>query len=293
MKTSKLILSSLLLTVIIELPAIAVPRVFVSGLGNDANPGSITSPKRSFASALTVTDAGGEIIVLDSAGYGPVTINKSVSIISPTGVYAGVTATSGDGITVNAGTGDVVTLRGLTLNGVGGGSGINFIAGDRLHVENCVVNGFSFGIIVDGGGVASAQLFVKDTTCRENAQGINIFAGNGTLDHVRLEGNTNVGLIVSNSGVSASIANSVVSGNNTGIDVVSAAQVNVESCVVANNRSYGVFVGAVCRISNLTVTDNGTGISNSGTVETRQNSTVRGNSSADTTGNAFVVISGV
>src|SRR2546425_807205 len=103
MKTSKLILSSVLFTLIITLPAAAAPRTFVSGLGNDANPGSITSPKRTFASALTATDAGGEIIVLDSAGYGPVAISQSVSIISPLGVYAGVTVTSGNGIDVSIG----------------------------------------------------------------------------------------------------------------------------------------------------------------------------------------------
>src|SRR5207302_10677152 len=126
MKTSKSLLIYLFITLAAALPAAAVPRVFVSGLGNDANPGSLTSPKRSFTSALTVTDAGGEIIVLDSAGYGPVTINKSVSIISPTGVYAGITVTSGNGVTVSAGASDVVILRGLTINGLPGFNGIQF-----------------------------------------------------------------------------------------------------------------------------------------------------------------------
>src|SRR5207302_4023776 len=143
MKTSISLLISLSITLAASLPAAAVPRTFVSGLGNDANPGTLTSPKRSFGSALTVTDPGGEIIVLDSAGYGPVTINKAVSIISPPGVYAGVTVTSGDGITVSAGASDVVILRGLTINGAGGTNGINFTDGAALHVENCVISRFS------------------------------------------------------------------------------------------------------------------------------------------------------
>src|SRR5207302_6412654 len=126
METSKSFLISLLITLAATLPALAVPRVFVSGHGSDSNPGSITSPKRSFASALTVTDAGGEIIVLDSAGYGPVTIGQSVSINSPTGVYAGITVTSGNGVTVSAGASDVVILRGLTINGLPGFNGIQF-----------------------------------------------------------------------------------------------------------------------------------------------------------------------
>src|SRR5205823_723705 len=157
------------------LPAAAVPRVFVSGLGNDANPGSLTSPKRSFTSALTVTDAGGEIIVLDSAGYGPVTINKSVSIICPTGVYAGVTVTSAgsaSGITISAGANDVVILRGLTINNAGGFYGIVGSTAGMVHVESCVISGFG---VVGGAGIAwnaAGQLFVKDTVCRENFDGI-------------------------------------------------------------------------------------------------------------------------
>src|SRR5215813_4865531 len=101
-------------------------RTFVSGSGNDANPCSQGAPCRSFAGALAQTSPGGEIAVLDTAGYGMVTINKAVSIVNEEGVEAGITATSGDGITINAGSGDVVNLRGLTIVGAGGGNGITF-----------------------------------------------------------------------------------------------------------------------------------------------------------------------
>src|SRR5438105_5530674 len=115
MKTFKVLLASLLVALAAALPALAFQRTFVSGLGSDSNSGTLSSPKRTFASAITVTDAGGEIIVLDAAGYGPVTINKSVSIISPPGVYAGISPTSSNGIDVNAGASDKVVLRGLTI----------------------------------------------------------------------------------------------------------------------------------------------------------------------------------
>src|SRR5262249_54412423 len=69
-------------------------RTFVSGQGSDSNPCSLAAPCRSFAGALAQTNAGGEITVLDSAGYGTVTINKSVTITNPGGVEAGVTTTS-------------------------------------------------------------------------------------------------------------------------------------------------------------------------------------------------------
>src|SRR5205085_4552356 len=96
----------------------------------------------------------------------------------PLGVYAGVTVTSGDGITVTIGTSDTVVLRGLTINGAGGTNGINFTAGGNLHVESCVVSGFSSnaGIFVPSGAGAGAQLFVKDTVCRRNYLGIDMEA---------------------------------------------------------------------------------------------------------------------
>jgi hypothetical protein len=92
----------------VALPAAAASasaqRTFVSPGGADANTASNCSlvlPCRSFGAAITVTNTGGEIIVLDSAGYGPVAISKSVSIISPPGIYAGVSVLSGEGITMN------------------------------------------------------------------------------------------------------------------------------------------------------------------------------------------------
>ena len=71
--------------------AMALPqRTFVASTGNDLNSCILTAPCRGFAHAITQTNLGGEVIVLDSAGYGPVTITQSVSIIAPAGVYAGV-----------------------------------------------------------------------------------------------------------------------------------------------------------------------------------------------------------
>src|SRR5215831_20301569 len=95
-------------------------RTFVSGSGSDTNPCSLGAPCRSFAGALAQTSPGGEIAVLDTAGYGAVTIGQAVSIVNEEGVEAGITATSGDGITINAGASDVVNLRGVTLVGATG-----------------------------------------------------------------------------------------------------------------------------------------------------------------------------
>src|SRR5215468_8819023 len=113
-------------------------RTFVSGNGSDSNPCSLAAPCRSFAGALTQTSPGGEIAVLDTAGYGAVTITQAVSIVNEEGVEAGITVTSGNGITINAGATDVVNLRGLTLVGAAGGSsGITFNTGRVLNIQNC------------------------------------------------------------------------------------------------------------------------------------------------------------
>jgi len=72
---------------------------------------SVSSPCQTLQTALALTAAEGEIYVPDSANYRAVTINKAVSITSERAV-AGVLATSGAGITVAAGAGDVINLRG-------------------------------------------------------------------------------------------------------------------------------------------------------------------------------------
>src|SRR5438477_9591417 len=102
-------------------------RTFVSAAsGDDVNPCTRALPCRNFQAAIAQTTSGGEVVVLDSGGYGPVTISQAVSLVAPPGVYAGISVFSGAGITVNAGPSDVVTIRGLTLNGLGGNTGIEF-----------------------------------------------------------------------------------------------------------------------------------------------------------------------
>jgi parallel beta helix pectate lyase-like protein len=302
MKTIKLILTSLAIILSAALPALAVPRVFVSGLGNDANPGSLTSPKRSFSSALTVTDPGGEIIVLDSAGYGPVTINKAVSIISPTGVYAGITVASGDGIDVVAGTSDVITLRGLTLKGVGGTDGINVSSAGVLHVESCVISGFSrfgIGIGVNAGPQSINAVFIEDTICRDTGAGVLIKRAIASVDRCRFENNTASSGLAADSGASITIRDCVSVGNRIGFEASPSSGgcdmkivncvasnnvldgiisensgiVQVSDCTISNNADTGIFANggtsaAVISVANTTITRNATGLGGGGSLLT-------------------------
>src|SRR5215218_6517526 len=128
---------------------IAVPaangqtRTWVSGVGNDANPCSRTAPCKTFAGALSKTSAGGEISALDPGGFGAVTITKSITI-NGDGTLAGVLASLVNGVTINAGVNDRIVLRNLSINGAGNGlSGIRYLAGKQVIVENCNISGFT------------------------------------------------------------------------------------------------------------------------------------------------------
>src|SRR5688500_13506491 len=65
-------------------------RTWVSGTGDDVNPCSRTAPCKTFAGAISKTHPHGEISALDPAGYGTVTITKSIPI-NGTGTLAGIT----------------------------------------------------------------------------------------------------------------------------------------------------------------------------------------------------------
>jgi parallel beta helix pectate lyase-like protein len=261
-------------------------RVFVSARsGSDANACSgIATPCQTFAGAVSQVNAGGEVIVLDSGGYGPVTIGKALTIEAPPGVLAFVHPPSGDGVTINAGASDTVVLRGLILNG-GAGNGVTVNTVGSLHVESCVISGFVNGMSF----LAAGQLFVKDTIARNNANiGIGVSAASGSpkasLDHCRLEDNVD-GLSVSRGSVT--IRDSVASGNSRyGFYAVSLGgspvELTVEDCLAANNASAGIVsqaATATVRVSDTTVTDNATGIAqlSSGVMLTRMTNTVEGN----------------
>jgi hypothetical protein len=209
------------------------PRTFVASTGNDANPCSLVLPCRTFAAAVAQTASAGEVIPLDSAGYGPVTITQSVSIIAPGGVYAGVTATAGNGITVD-GAGINVTLRGLTVKGLGAGaSGVYFESGAGLYVDNCDISGFADrGIkIVASGGV----VHVTDTSVRANYMGVLIAGGDVA------------------SAIYATISRSRVEDNTIdGIGVWGAAQVAIEDSVVTGS-SHNVVGGGNTVLSNVRI----------------------------------------
>jgi hypothetical protein len=146
-------------------------RVFVASYGSDTNPCTFGSPCKTFQHAHDSVAAGGEITAIDSAGFGPVTITKSVTITSPAGVEAGITAAaSGDAIVINAGINDVVSLHGLTLNGAGtAGYGIVYNTADYVEVIDCTISNYLFA----GIDVVPSSVFGKFSISNTTISNIN------------------------------------------------------------------------------------------------------------------------
>src|SRR5262249_50515052 len=109
-------------------PATAAPpqRVWVSHAGVDNGTcGATPTPCRTFQTAHDNVAAGGIVGVLDPSDYGAVTITKSVSITNDGSGEAGILSTAqfpAAAITINAGPGDIVGLRGLVLDGADAGN---------------------------------------------------------------------------------------------------------------------------------------------------------------------------
>ncbi len=130
----------------------APQRSFVSTQGSDAANCTLATPCRSFGTAIGHTLDNGEIVVLDSGGYGAVVVNKRVEIIAPSGVYAGITATAGTAVQIVAPAVNVA-IRGIAINGLGTGQfGIDVQFGTQITVERCRIAHFS----QDGLRMASA-----------------------------------------------------------------------------------------------------------------------------------------
>jgi len=264
----------------------AAQRTFVASYGNDANPCSIAQPCRGFAAALAVTSNAGEIIVLDSAGYGSLTINKGVTISAPAGVYAGITAAfAQDAVVINA-PNDYVILRGLDIKGGEFGiTGINYQAGVGLTVENCTISNVAFhGMAI---AAVDSRVSIVGSTFRLNGQNGLVVTEPSKVTVAR----------------SAFIQN-VVSGIHVGNNGVSPVLLSVSDSVFSNNAFFGIDVDValpstvVVSIAGSTITGGSGGISANGGLLSTVLVTATGNSIVENywgflnSGTAKMVLSG-
>ena len=226
------------------LPAQAAQRAYVKSTGSDANTATgctLAAPCRGFTAAHSVVDPDGEIVALDAAGYGAVTITKSVTITANPGFFAGIAASTGNAITL-ATPGISVTLRGLQINGIGANVGISMTAGDRLNIENCVITNFvQHGVLV----VDVAKARVLNSLIRNNGGAGVVFADTASAEVAdsRMLNNFFPGILASGSGspTRVNVSNSVLSSNGWGAVALTGTQVTVIRTYADNNNASGFY----------------------------------------------------
>ena len=162
-------------------------RTWVSGVGDDLNPCSRTAPCKTYAGAISKTAVNGEISTLDPGGFGAVTITKGMTIDGTAGAgFGSILASNVSGVIVNDSLSAtpgaaVVTLRNLSINGASttAGSGIRFLSGKALIVEDCDIFGFT-GTGTAGRGISveltagPRNVFIKDTNITNCTVGVRI-----------------------------------------------------------------------------------------------------------------------
>ncbi len=267
------------LLVLLALPLSALhaqaTKIFVASTGNDANSGGRLTPKRTLQAAHDAIADGGQIVVLDTAGYGKIAINKSLGIVVPPGVNGFVTAPAGNnGISIDASASAVVTLRGLIVEGGNDSIGILALNVGNLAIEDCTVRNFTRGVYA----VSFTPLKINMRNCvvRGCTTGLDLENGaniavNAIVTDSQFDQNSGIGVLAQRSGASGSVdltlGDCVISGNGTGVKADGAT--------------------AIVRLDNCALTTNATGTTtaNGGGLLSRTNNTIENN----TAGNAAPV----
>jgi hypothetical protein len=274
-------------------------RTWVSGVGDDVNPCSRTAPCKTFAGAISKTAAGGEIDALDPGGFGTLTITKALTIDGGGGQVSSALASGTSAFNINAGANDKVVLRNLRINGIGqstspGTNGIVFNTGLQLDLENVFIFGFS-NLCVDFEPNVRAFLTItnsvfqgcavgglKSTTTATTGGANKVAINNTTISGsgYGIWGGTNSKLQLFNVTIDAC---AVGGGDYALIADGTAAEVNVDSSVIANNNQGGLRGrnSGTMRVSNSSITGNnlnGILFDGGGSVSSYGNNRVNGNS---------------
>ncbi len=262
-----------------------------AGSGSDAGQCTLVSPCRNLTYALTQTQAGGVITLIDSGEFAPASILKAITIQAAPGVKAVINTASGNALTVAAAVTDFVLLRGLTLEGQGSANfGIQSTAAGGVQIDNCLVRNFAgTGISLAGN---AGKHSISNTTVQNCNNGIVASVTTATfttafalINNCRVEKMATTGISISanNSGnkTLAVIRNTVVlqcsfigftANGNAGAE----AEMMLENSVASNNGT-GIqsTSTAKTRVSNCVITGNTLALSGaSGTLRTRGNNTV-------------------
>ena len=268
----------------VTIAAVLPQRTFVSAQrgsdGNVASNCSISNPCRSFGAALGVTALDGEIVALDTGGYGAVVIDKSVTLAGPLGVYVGITASSGNAIDIDA-PAAVVVLRGLQVKGLGGVNGVHSTGVSLLVIEDSTFSSFSnAGVYVQGPGGFSVS---RSSFISNPSTGLHAWSPGGIARGAVLQSRfDDSGFCLQASPGAQIVATDTAAVNSwAGFLAVDGGELTCTRCTAAHNN-YGFAsqgAGGLVRVNDSTVTSNTVGFGSfSGSVfQSMQNNLVEGN----------------
>jgi hypothetical protein len=263
-------------------------RTWVSGVGDDVNPCSRTAPCKTFAGAISKTAVNGEINCLDPAGYGAVTVTKSITIDCED-TQGSILSAGTNGVIVNITAATDLKksfkLRGVSINGAGTGiNGIRILSALNVTLQEVVIDGVTTHGVTLENSSGNLKLLVDHTTIRSlGGNGINSFPiGTGTANVTVVDSTfaymTGNGVNLANQTTGA-ISDTAINGVNIGVNVGAGATAFLSRCTIFNNTT-GVAVGGApsnVRLFGSTITGNGTGLSGSTITSVTNTNTVTGN----------------
>lgn len=238
-------LTSMLVALLSAIPAQADLHTYVASHGSGVVC-SMAAPCNNFGTAVDATDPRGQITCLDNVNLPGGPINKSVTIDC-----AGTSSVSGPFIISGAEV--VVLIRNLTIN-----SGIAFLQGAALVVENCIITAAGIQFVPTTAG----SLSVSNTLFINNGSGL---AGGAIIIRPQAGGNVAVALhrvTVANNlfGIVADGAGGPADINMTIAD--STVHGNSQDGIVATNPAGGASIGVT--VKNTRSLNNNLGIRSTG-----------------------------
>jgi hypothetical protein len=230
-------------------------RTFVSTTGNDANVSvncSASANCRTFAAALSVTNTGGEVVVLSSGGYGPATISQPVVITADSVVASiSVTTSGANGLTIDT-TGNV-TLTGLGLHGEATGndgvlvSQVGILRLYNLWIENFTNDGIEFS--------SSGDVAVYNSAINDNAtDGVEVDSGNAYVHGTTFDHNFQ-GVLAHGTG-KVTVADSSAQYNSIAFAAIQGVLILNNDRAILNNTGLFTFGGGTLYFSNCLVAEN-------------------------------------
>jgi hypothetical protein len=216
--------------------AAGATRTWVSGTGDDVNPCSRTASCRTLAGAISKTAAGGEINAIDGNGFGAVSITKAITI-DLTAVTGGVLNSGTTGVIINAAATDDVVLRGLDIEGGGGGvpacpyagvNGVRVLKARTVRIEDSRIAQQQKGIELNP--TTAVKVLVNRVDIGNNCTyGIGSAPGVGGSVDLTVRDST-----VTNSGTALSVASnatawltgSTIFGNTLGLETLGGGAIN-------------------------------------------------------------------